>query len=85
MGPTLMRCRSSVYDGYTRLGCDVRTNVVIDDELMSRALRSSGCRTKRSAIESGLRLLVQVGSQKKLRRLKGKVAWEGNLDDMRGD
>lgn len=63
----------------------MRTNVVIDDKLMSRALRSSGCRTKRSAIESGLRLLVQVNSQKTLRLLKGKIAWEGDLEDMRRD
>ena len=63
----------------------MRTNVVLDDELMSRALRSSGCRTKRSAIESGLRLLVQVNSQKKLRSLKGKIMWEGDLEGMRRD
>lgn len=63
----------------------MRTNVVIDDKLMSRALRSSGCRTKRSAIETGLRLLLQVNSQKKLRALRGKIAWEGDLDDMRRD
>jgi Arc/MetJ family transcription regulator len=63
----------------------VRTNVVIDDELMSRALRSSGCRTKRSAIDAGLRLLVEVNSQKKLRLLKGRIAWEGDLEEMRRD
>jgi len=63
----------------------MRTNVVIDDKLMSRALRSSGCRTKRSAIESGLRLLVQVDSQKKLRTLRGKITWEGDLEEMRRD
>ena len=63
----------------------MRTNVVIDDKLMSRALRASGCRTKRAAIESGLRLLVQFHSQKKLRTLKGKITWEGNLDEMRKD
>ena len=63
----------------------MRTNVVIDDKLMSRALRSSGCRTKRSAIESGLRLLVQVNSQKKLRSLRGKITWEGDLEEMRRD
>jgi Arc/MetJ family transcription regulator len=63
----------------------MRTNVVIDDELMSRALRSSGCRTKRAAIESGLKLLVQVNSQKKLRNLKGKITWDGNLEQMRRD
>lgn len=63
----------------------MRTNVVIDDELMERALRSSGSRTKRAAIESGLRLLVQYHTQKKLRTLKGKIAWEGDLDEMRKD
>jgi len=63
----------------------MRTNVVIDDTLMSQALRSSGCRTKRSAIESGLRLLVQVNSQKKLRSLRGKITWEGDLEAMRKD
>jgi Arc/MetJ family transcription regulator len=63
----------------------MRTNVVIDDKLMSLALRSSGCRTKKAAIETGLRLLVQVNSQNKLRSLKGKVAWEGDLEEMRRD
>jgi len=77
--------RRNVYSRYTRWRCIMRTNVVIDDKLMSRALRSSGCRTKRSAIESGLRLLVQVNSQKKLRSLRGKITWEGNLEEMRKD
>ena len=63
----------------------MRTNVVIDDKLMSQALRISGCRTKRSAIESGLRLLIQVNSQRKLRQLKGKIAWKGDLEEMRRD
>jgi Arc/MetJ family transcription regulator len=63
----------------------MRTNVVIDDQLMSRALRSSGCRTKRSTIETGLRLLVQVNSQKKLRTLRGKITWNGDLEEMRRD
>ena len=63
----------------------MRTNVVIDDKLMSRAMRTSGCRTKRSAIESGLRLLVQVNSQNRLRSLKGKITWEGDLEEMRRD
>ena len=63
----------------------MRTNVVIDDTLMSKALKSSGCKTKRAAIESGLRLLVQINSQQKLRSLKGTVQWEGNLDAMRSD
>ena len=62
-----------------------RTNVVIDEDLMTQALQSSGCRTKRAAIESGLRLLVQVNSQQKLRQLKGKITWEGDLEEMRTD
>ena len=74
-----------MYSVYTLWRCIVRTNVVIDDKLMSQALRSSGCRTKRAAIESGLRLLVQVSSQKKLRSLKGKIAWKGDLEEMRRD
>ena len=63
----------------------MRTNVVIDDKLMDRALRSGSYRTKRAAIEQGLRLLVQVNSQKRLRKLKGKIHWEGDLESMRRD
>ena len=63
----------------------MRTNVVIDDRLMSRAIKSGGYRTKKSAIEAGLHLLVQVHSQKKLRGLRGKVKWEGDLEEMRRD
>ena len=63
----------------------MRTNVVIDDRLMTRAVKSGGYRTKRSAIEEGLRLLLQVNSQRRLRDLKGKIAWKGNLDKMRRD
>jgi Arc/MetJ family transcription regulator len=63
----------------------VRTNVVLDDKLMARALRASGCSTKRAAIESGLRLLIQVNSQERLRTLKGKIAWQGDLEEMRRD
>jgi Arc/MetJ family transcription regulator len=62
-----------------------RTTVVIDDELMEQALRSSGCRTKRAAIEKGLRLLVQINNQKRLRHLKGRISWEGDLEEMRKD
>ena len=63
----------------------MRTNVVIDDELMSRALQVGGHRTKKSAIEAGLRLLIQTESQSRLRLLRGKIAWEGDLEEMRRD
>jgi Arc/MetJ family transcription regulator len=77
--------RADVYSQYTSRRRIMRTNVVIDDQLMERALHFSGCRTKRAAIESGLRLLVQHHTQMKLRTLKGKIAWEGDLDEMRRD
>jgi Arc/MetJ family transcription regulator len=63
----------------------MRTNVVIDDRLMERALRLSGCPTKRAAIETGLRLLVQLESQEKIRALRGGVEWKGDLEKMRKD
>ncbi len=61
----------------------MRTNIVIDDELMKKAMELSGLPTKRAVVEAGLLLLIQVKSQKGVRNLRGKVRWEGNLDEMR--
>jgi Arc/MetJ family transcription regulator len=61
----------------------MRTNIEIDDQLMRDAMRSSGARTKRATVEAGLRLLVQVRRQAGIRRLRGKVKWEGNLSQSR--
>lgn len=61
----------------------MRTNIVIDDRLMAAALRASGYRTKRAAVEEGLRLLVSVRRQAGVRKLKGRVDWEGDLDALR--
>ena len=63
----------------------MRTNVVIDDQLMSKALKASGYRTKKSAIEAGLRLLTQRSSQDQLLQLKGRIRWDGDLAAMRRD
>jgi len=63
----------------------MRTNVVIDDQLMTRAVKSGGYRTKKAAIEAGLRLLLQINSQRELRELRGKIQWHGNLEKMRRD
>jgi Arc/MetJ family transcription regulator len=57
----------------------MRTNIDIDDRLMRDAMRSSGARTKRAAVEEGLRLLIQTRGQGSVRRLRGKVAWKGDL------
>ncbi len=62
----------------------MRTNIEIDDALMREAMRTSGKRTKRAAVEAGLRLLVQTRAQGKMRRLRGKVRWEGDLETSRG-
>jgi len=52
---------------------------------MEKAMVSGGYQTKKSAIENGLKLLIHTNNQKKIKTLKGKIRWEGNLDDMRRD
>ncbi len=61
----------------------MRTNIDIDDRLMRQAMRSSGARTKRAAVEAGLRLLAETHAQGAIRRLRGKVVWEGDLHQSR--
>ncbi len=61
----------------------MRTNIDIDDRLMQQAMRSSRSRTKRAAVEAGLRLLIQTRGQTSIRRLRGKVRWDGNLNKSR--
>ena len=63
----------------------MRTNVVVDDDLMESALKVSGFKTKKDAIEEGLKLLVQVKRQKEIKCFRGKLKWSGNLDKMRLD
>jgi len=63
----------------------VRTNIEIDDKLMKDALRATGAKTKREAVELGLKTLVQLRAQEKARELRGKITWEGDLDAMRTD
>ena len=61
----------------------MRTNIDIDDGLMREAMRTSGAATKKAAVEAGLRLLVRTFSQGAIRKLQGKVRWEGNLNQSR--
>jgi Arc/MetJ family transcription regulator len=63
----------------------MRTNVVINDDLMASALKLSGLKTKKDVIEEGLKLLVQVEGQKVIKGFRGKLKWFGNLDEMRTD
>lgn len=61
----------------------MRTNIVIDNGLMRQAMKAAGLSTKKAVVEEGLRLLIKVKAQAGLRRLRGKIAWEGNLKMMR--
>lgn len=61
----------------------MRTNIVLDDELVRKAMRATGLRTKRAVVEAGLEMLVRVKAQVGIRRLRGKIAWEGDLEALR--
>ena len=63
----------------------MRTNIVIDDELMSETLRATGLKTKREAVEQGLRTLLRLSQQAQIRKYRGKLNWQGNLEAMRTD
>jgi Arc/MetJ family transcription regulator len=63
----------------------MRTNIVIDDKLMKETLRLTGLRTKREAVELGLRTIVRLRKQEEIRRFRGKLKWQGDLDAMRID
>lgn len=61
----------------------MRTSIVIDNQLMSAVLRATGLRTKRAAVELGLKTLLQIKRQERIRRYRGKLKWEGGFDSLR--
>ena len=63
----------------------MRTNIVIDDTLMNEALLISGYKTKKETVEEGLKLLIAMKNQAKIKKYRGKMRWEGDLDAMRTD
>ena len=63
----------------------MRTNIVIDDKLMADTLRVTGIKTKREAVELGLLTLIRLQKQQEIRRFKGKLNWQGDLNAMRSD
>jgi Arc/MetJ family transcription regulator len=63
----------------------MRTNIVIDDELMKEALQLSGLKTKREVVDLALRRFIQLKKQEEIRNWRGKLKWEGDLDEMRRD
>jgi Arc/MetJ family transcription regulator len=61
----------------------MRTNIEIDDNLMADALKATGLNTKKEAVELGLKALIKLNKQASIRALRGKLKWEGNLEEMR--
>jgi len=63
----------------------MRTNIVIDDQIMKEAQAMGGYKTKKEAVEAGLKLIVHLKKQEKIRKFRGKLKWNGDLDEMRSD
>jgi Arc/MetJ family transcription regulator len=63
----------------------MRTNIVIDDALMDEVLRATGLKTKREAVELGLKTLIRLKRQERIKDFRGKLKWEGDLEAMRRD
>lgn len=61
----------------------MRTNIVIDDGLMKDALKATGLKTKKEAVELGLQTLIRLNRQAGIKKFRGKLAWEGNLRESR--
>jgi Arc/MetJ family transcription regulator len=63
----------------------MRTNIEIDDKLMNDALKATGLKTKKDAVELGLKTLIKLNKQENIKKLRGKLQWTGDLDDMRAN
>ena len=63
----------------------MRTNIVIDDKLMRDTLRATGLRTKRQAVDQALRTLLRLRKQAEIRRLRGRLDWQGDINAMKND
>jgi Arc/MetJ family transcription regulator len=60
----------------------MRTNIILDEQLMESALQVSDSKTKKGTIEEALILLVQIKGQRKIKEYRGKLKWKGNLDNL---
>ena len=66
-----------------KIHTDMRTNVVIDDNLMAKAMKFSGLKTKKQVIEAALKEFIYTNALQKLEEMRGEGVWEGNLAEMR--
>ena len=78
-------CILIMFYTHLRKGLVMRTNIEIDDQLMSDVLKATGLRTKKDAVELGLKTLIRLNKQENIRKFRGKMRWTGDLDDMRTD
>jgi len=70
---------------HTQIGDNMRTNIVINDELMNEALKLTDYKTKKAVVEEGLKLLVKLKKQERIKALRGKLKWDADLEQMRLD
>ncbi|MEM5389800.1 type II toxin-antitoxin system VapB family antitoxin [Paraburkholderia phymatum] len=84
-GRTTGNCNVYNSQKYTHARFDMRTNIEIDDKLMAEALAATGVKTKREAVELGLKTIIRLKQQEQIRQFRGKLHWEGDLDAMRTD
>jgi Arc/MetJ family transcription regulator len=63
----------------------MRTNIVIEEKLIKNAMRATGLKTKKAVVEEGLKVLLRLKQQEAVKAWRGKLPWEGNLDEMRID
>lgn len=63
----------------------MRTNIVIDDRLMAETMAATGLKTMRETVDMALRTLLQLKRQEEMKRLRGRLPWEGDLEAMRTD
>lgn len=61
----------------------MRTNIEIDDKLMSDVLKATKLKTKKEAVELGLKTLIRLKKQENVKNFRGQLKWAGDLDDMR--
>ena len=81
----LLMCIYYLFDTHSAEGLPLRTNIVIDDDLLKGAMRATGAKTKREAVELGLASLIRLKEQEDIRGLRGKLRWTGDLEKMRRD
>ena len=60
-----------------------RTNIILDEKLVDACLKTTGIKTQKALIDHALRELLRYENQTKLLELKGKVTWNGDLDEWR--